>query len=136
MSKRLSKPKPKKPVPFEFVLEELETLELVGKPMFGCHAFYLGERILIILREKEDETDSNGVWIATEPAHHESLKKDLPSLTSIPLFGPGPTGWQMLPSGDARFEAEALKLCRLILKGDPRIGKIPKRKKPRPPKKR
>lgn len=97
--------------------------------MFGCLALYSGEKIVLILREKEEGTEDNGLWLATTPEHHASLKKDFPSMRSIALFGPGPTGWQVLPSNDDGFEEAALKACKLVLRGDSRIGKVPKRKK-------
>lgn len=68
----------------------------------------------------------NGVWFATALEHHESLKKDFPSMRSISLFGDTPSGWQNLPVEADDFEELAIKACRLIMKGDPRIGKVPK----------
>lgn len=80
------------------------------------------------LREKVDSTSSNGIWIATNKAYHESLKKDLPSITSIPVLG-NDTGWQLLSSTDEDFEEQAIKICELIRNHDVRIGNIPKPKK-------
>ena len=100
--------------------------------MFGCTSVYIDEKIVFILREKSDaHARDNGVWFATTAEHHESLKREFPSLRSLELFGPGPTGWQVLPSDSDDFEAAALKACKLVLKGDERIGKIPNRKTPR-----
>ena len=118
----------RKPVAFEFVLDALGGLDYQVRPMFGATALYRGEKIILILREKEEFADDNGVWLATAPEHHESLREDFPSMRSIRIFGPGPTSWQNLPAESADFESEALKACELILQGDPRIGKIPVRK--------
>lgn len=114
---------------FAFVLDELAPLAPVTRPLFGCLAVYLGEKIVLALRRKETETADNGVWVATTAEHHESLRQELPSLRSIELFGPGPSGWQVLPERAPDFETEVLRACQLILHGDPRIGKIPKPKK-------
>ncbi|MEW6057289.1 MAG: hypothetical protein AB1540_11825 [Bdellovibrionota bacterium] len=119
----------RKPPPFAFVLEALEELALETRPMFGCVAAYLGEKILIVLREKEDHTQDNGVWIATSREHHESLKKQLPSMRSISFLGTAPTHWQVVPSDSEDFEKSVAVLCELLLKGDERIGKVPQRKK-------
>lgn len=119
----------KKTIPFEFVLDELADADPVTRPMFGCTSVYVGDKIVLILREKETEPRDNGVWLATTPEFHESLKKDFPRMRSISMFGPGPTGWQVLPVDEPDFEEAALKACRLILKGDPRIGKVPKSRK-------
>ena len=76
-----------KSIPFEFVLEQLDRLNPVVKPMFGCFAIYIGEKMVLILRKKTADDPDNGVWIATAPEHHESLMKTFPSMRSIRLFG-------------------------------------------------
>lgn len=114
-------------VPYGFVLDALAPLDPVVRPMFGAHAVYVGERIVLILRRKQKD-DDDGVWVATELAHHDSLRAQLPSMRSIALLGDGVTAWQNLPeSGDA-FEEEALRACALIRAGDPRMGRVPKKK--------
>lgn len=118
-----------KPIPFEFVLEQLFSAQPVIKPMFGCHAIYVGPKIVMILRKKEGHTHDNGVWLATTTEHHASLKKDFPSMRSITVFGDGETGWQLLPEDEEDFEECVLQACRFVLKGDQRIGKIPKQKR-------
>jgi hypothetical protein len=117
-----------KKIPFDFVLEKLHSLEPEVKMMFGCYAVYIGEKIMLILRQRENHTEDNGIWIATLPQHHDSLKEKLP-LRSIAVFGPGETGWQLLPEDENEFEQKAIEICELILNNDERIGKIPKKKK-------
>ena len=120
-------PKAKKPLPFAFVLDELDEAEPRTRPMFGGFSVYVGEKIVLILYDKpEAHPEDSGVWLATTGEHHESLARDLPSMRSIKIFGPGPTGWQVLPKSAPDFEEAVAKACRLILRGDPRIGKIPK----------
>lgn len=109
----------------------------MAKPMFGCTAVYVGEKIVLILREKEPHDQDCGIWIATTVEHHESLKNELPGMRSIKVFeSEGPTGWQVLRSSSPDFEEEALKACELILEGDERIGKIPARKNKKATKKK
>lgn len=86
---------------------------------------------MFALRKKESGDPDNGMWLATTHEHHESLKKDLPSMRSIKIFGVKESGWQNIPEEADTFEEDVLKACDLILKGDPRIGKIPKSKKKR-----
>jgi hypothetical protein len=117
----------KKEIPFDFVIERLSSLDPVVKPMFGCHAVYVRDKIVLIVRRKENDAD-NGVWVATSPEHHASLKKELPSLRPIEIFG-DKGSWQNLPEDHPDFEQEAISACELILKNDRRIGKIPKPKK-------
>ena len=129
----------KKKIPFDFILDLLSPLslgrgaggEVAVKPMFGCHAIYANGKILLIVRKKEDHTDANGVWIATGKEHHESLKKIFPSMHSVYILsdGKGETGWQMIHEDAGDFEESVSKVCELILKGDERIGKVPKSRK-------
>ena len=139
----------KKRIPFDFILDLLSPLSLsertpserrgdggealTVKPMFGCHAIYSGEKIMLIVRKKEDHTDANGVWIATGKEHHASLKKELPSMQSVYILsdGKGETGpegietnWQMIHQDADDFEESVTKICEMILKGDERIGKL------------
>lgn len=115
-----------KDVPHEFVLERIASLSPVTRPMFGCLAVYVGEKIVLILRDKRQSPADNGVWLATTVQHHESLRRDFPRMRSIRVFGKEPSQWQVLPAEDPDFEAAAMLACQLILAGDSRIGKIPK----------
>jgi hypothetical protein len=122
----------KKGPPFEFVLETLESITPSTRPMFGCHAVYHGDRIVLILRRREAHPGDNGIWVATTRDHHPSLKREFPSLRSIALFGEeNETSWQNLPEESPSFEEDALRLCELVMAGDPRIGKTPKRRSPK-----
>jgi hypothetical protein len=112
--------------PYDFVLEALFDMKLRQKPMFGCQALYVGEKIVFILREKPDAAEDNGVWLATTPEHHASLQSEFPNMRSIAIFGPGVTGWQVLPVDADDFEESVLRACELVRRGDERIGKVPK----------
>ncbi|MBP6833461.1 MAG: hypothetical protein KA978_21925, partial [Deltaproteobacteria bacterium] len=61
--------------------------------------------------------------------HHDSLRKELPSIRSITVFGTGESGWQVIPAAAESFEEEVLWACELVRRGDPRVGKLPKPKK-------
>jgi hypothetical protein len=116
-----------KQIPFDFAIENLQRLNPVVKPMFGCHSVYVGDKIVLSLRDKDDE--DSGVWIGTSKEFHSSLKKEFPSMRSIKIFGPGTSGWQLLPKEADDFESSVNHLCDLIIRGDERIGKVPKPKK-------
>lgn len=47
-------------------------------------------------------------------------------MRSIKIFGPGPTGWQILPVDAEDFEESTFKACGLVAQNDLRIGKVPK----------
>jgi hypothetical protein len=117
---------PKKAIPFDFVLTELEELGPFTRPMFGCHAVYVEDEIVFILRDKGSPREDDGVWVATTQEHHRALKRDFPSLRSITILAGGRvTSWQNLPVESEDFEESVLRACDLVKKGDPRIGKIP-----------
>ena len=122
--------KPRKTVPHEFVLDALTALTPRTNPMFGCVAVYLGDKIVLILRDRPNATADNGVWLATTLEHHESLRREFPNMRSIRVLGEGQaTGWQILPVDAPDFEESVLRACELIVAGDPRIGKVPKTRK-------
>jgi hypothetical protein len=118
--------------PYEFVLEALSALSPITNPMFGCLAVYVEEKIVLILRDRPKNRADNGVWLATTQEHHESLRREFPSMRSIQVLGKKVTGWQVLPADAADFEGAALHACELILANDPRIGKVPKGRRARP----
>jgi hypothetical protein len=118
----------RKTIPFEFVLDALAAAPPRTNPMFGCLAVYVGQKIVLVLRDRPSHTDDNGVWLATTCEHHESLRREFPNLRSIGVLGKDVTGWQLLPASAPDFEESALRACELILARDPRIGKVPKSK--------
>jgi hypothetical protein len=59
------------------------------------------------------------------------LRREFPHLRSSGVLGKDVTGWQVLPAEAPDFEEAALRACELILTGDPRIGKVPQRKRSR-----
>jgi len=118
-------PKQRKPIPHAFVLDAISALSPYTRPMFGCLAIYVKDKIVLILRDKPKSTADNGVWLATTQERHQSLRREFPNMRSIQVLGKAVTGWQVLPVDAPDFESAALRACELVLAGDPRIGKIP-----------
>jgi len=144
--------KQRKPVPHEFVLDALAPLSPRTRSMFGCLAIYVEGKIVLILRnnDKPGQTADNGVWLATTEEHHQSLRRDFPSMRSLQVLmknvlgkkvsgknvlAQKETGWQLLPADAENFEEAALRACELVLAGDPRIGKVPGARRAKAPKK-
>jgi hypothetical protein len=117
--------------PHEFVLDALASLAPTTRPMFGCLAVYVEDKIVLILRDRQNAPADNGVWLATSAQHHASLQLLFPHMRSIQVFGKSVTDWQVLPADAPDFERASLSACALIVAIDPRIGKVPKRKKRR-----
>ena len=114
-----------KAIPHAFVLDAIAELSPYTRPMFGCLAVYVKDKIVLILRDKPTSVSDNGVWLATTAEHHESLRREFPNMRSIGVLGKPVTGWQVLPADAPDFEAAALHACELVRSGDPRIGKVP-----------
>ena len=123
---RSAKPKQKPPHPL--VLEALAPLQPGVRRMFSGFAVYLGDRIVCMLREHTKSPRDNGVWLvlseATDPADPH-LRREFPSIRSIGLLGNKIRHWLLIPSDSPDFEAEALHACDLLLRKDPRLGRIP-----------
>lgn len=117
--------KQRKAAPHQFVLDALAELDPFTRPMFGCLAIYVGDQIVLILRDRPVHPEDNGVWLATTRDHHDSLRREFPSMRTITLLGGSVTNWQVLPASAPDFEQSALHACELVIGGDPRIGRIP-----------
>ena len=119
----------RKKVPYVFVLDALAELSPWTRPMFGCTAVYIEDKIVLVLREKPGPSPDNGVWLATTIENHDSLRREFPNMRSIQVLGNKVTGWQVLPADTSDFEEAAMHACELVLARDPRIGKVPKSRK-------
>jgi len=120
-----SKPGMKKKIsiPFDFVLEQLYSVNVEIRPMFGCFALYVHNKIVLILRKRNTSTKDNGVWLATSKEHHASLKRAFPSMRAIKVLGGKESNWQNLPADVDDFEEMVTRACEMILHGDNRIGR-------------
>ncbi len=125
----------RKAVPHQFVLDAVAEIAPATRPMFGCLAIYVKEKIVLLLRDRPNNPEANGVWLATPVEHHASLRPEFPNMRPVRIMGKDLTGWQLLPVDASDFEESALRACELVVKRDPRIGKVPKSKR-RPASKR
>lgn len=114
--------------PHAFVLDALAPLNPEVRRMFSGFAVYLGDRIVCMLRDHLKSPRDNGVWLVlsdgTDPADPK-LRRDFPSLRPIELIGNKIHHWLLIPSDSPTFESEALHACDLMLRHDPRLGRIP-----------
>ena len=96
--------------------------------MFSGFAVYIGDRIVCMLRDSPKSRRDNGVWLVlsetVNPADR-ALRREFPSLRSIELLGGKIGHWLLIPSDGPAFETEALHACDLLLRRDPRLGRIP-----------
>lgn len=125
--------KRRRSTPHQFVLDALSALSPETRPMFGCVAVYVGDKIMFALRDQQEHPADNGVWLATTKEHHDSLRREFPNMRSIGVLGKNVTGWQILPADAPDFEGAALRACQIIIAKDPRIGKVPARPRVKSP---
>ena len=97
--------------------------------MFGTYAVYVGEKIVLATRQKEDLPVDNGIWIGTKLEHHSTLKEMFPSLRNIETYGI--KTWLVLPEDADDFEETTQKIAELIKQNSDLIGNIPAPRKPR-----
>ena len=96
--------------------------------MFSGFAVYVGDRIVLMLRDSAKSVEDNGVWlILSEGADpvDPRLRREFPSLRRIELLGDKIGHWLLIPSDSPDFESEALHACDLLLRHDARLGRIP-----------
>jgi hypothetical protein len=125
--------------PYPFILEALAPLEPEVRPMFSGFAVYVGEKIVLMLRDSLKQPKDNGLWLVfsdTANLADPGIRQDFPSLRLIDLLGGKIAHWRLIPADSSTFESEALHACELVLKHDPRLGRIPQSRQARPAKPR
>ena len=130
----LAKPK-RKSAPYPFILEALSSLEPEVRPMFSGFAVYVGDKIVLMLRDSPKYPEDNGVWLVfSETANlaDRGIHRDFPSLRLIRLLGGKIGHWRLIPADSPTFESEALHACELLLKHDVRFGRVPQSRQTRP----
>jgi hypothetical protein len=110
--------------PFRFVLEEILPIRPTLRQMFGFTYVYLGEKLLLSLRDSVKQPRFNGVWLYTQAEHIQSLRAQFPLLPRRCFWKSGKNGWVILPSEIEDFEEYAFRACELILRGDQRVGRV------------
>src|SRR5438045_6339858 len=86
---QLARPK-RRSAPYPFILEALTPLEPEVRPMFSGFAVYVGDKIVLMLRDSPKHRKDNGVWLVfSETANlaDPGIHRDFPSLRLIGLLG-------------------------------------------------
>jgi hypothetical protein len=112
----------KKKLPFPFVLEELTAVGAISRPMFGFIYLYLQGKLVLCLRERENQPESNGLWLPTNRSMLIGLSQEFPLLPKASILRTSKLGWVFLPAHLEIFEEYAVKACEMIICGDNRIG--------------
>jgi hypothetical protein len=113
----------KQKTPHAFVLEALAPMHPEVRRMFSGFAVYIGDRIVCMLRDHAKSPRDNGVWLILSDTVNPAdpiLLREFPSLRSIELLA-----GKIIPGDGPAFESEVLHACDLLLRHDPRLGRIP-----------
>ncbi len=116
-------PRMKQPMPFDFLLNDLPA-GIIVKPAIGMFYIYFDRKIVLIFRETKKNPQHNGIWISTRREHHNSLKAEIPAISEFELGEGIDTAWLRLSDQHDDFESAAVRICQLVSKKDPRIGKV------------
>ena len=119
----------RKRLPHEFVLDAVAEVCPTTRAMFGALAVYVGEKIVFLLRDRPTDPQANGVWLAIPTEFQENLHADFPNVGPVRIMGKEISGWRLLAVDADDFETSALHACELVVRNDPRIGKVPNRKR-------
>ena len=112
--------------PFQFVLDELSPIRPTTRRLFGFTYVYLGEKLLLSLRDSIKQPQYNGVWLYTDAEHIESLRREFPQLPRRYFWRSkrSGSGWVILSCEQEEFEEYVLRACEMILGGDQRLGRV------------
>ncbi len=116
-------------IPHDFVLDLLYPLPAYTKRLFGTSAIYIGDKVVLATRQKEEIPQDNGIWVCTKVVHHQALKELFPSLRNLKTFKI--KSWLVLPESADDFEETAEKVVTLIKHNSNLIGSIPAKRKPK-----
>lgn len=117
-------------VPYSYILSFLYPLRPKIKKTLGCYGLMLGDKLVMLLRERENHPEFNGVFISTQPQYFDELTKELHSSNmEFDIDGHHHT-WIFISEDLEDFDEIVKRAAELIKKGDERIGKksrIPRR---------
>jgi hypothetical protein len=115
-------------IPFRFILDYLVGVDIIIKPMFGCHGIYANGRLCLFLMNRdrplirrESDPMQKGIYVATTTDHAEQLKRVF-SDAEFELLKEKKV-WIFISDTSEKFEQYVIAACGMISSGDPRIGR-------------
>ena len=114
-------------IPYPFILEYLNGVDITVKPMFGGYAVYSdGKLQLFLLRRAgkpnyEKGLTENGIYAAGTADHIDSLRSEFPD-AEFQLLKGGKV-WIFFAESSEMFEPYTAAACEMIAARDPRLGR-------------
>lgn len=110
-------------VPYDFVIRYLYPLRPVIKKMLGCYGLFIHQKLVLLLRDRHNQPEFNGIFVATQPLFFEALQSEIHiSNMSFDIDGVQHS-WIFLSEDLPEFDEKVRKTCEMIKAGDQRIGK-------------
>lgn len=110
-------------LPYDFILQYLHPVRPKVKKMLGCYGLFAHNKLLMLLRDLDNNPEFNGVFVATQPGYFDSLQTALhSSKMDIDIDGAAHT-WIFISEDLPGFDEKVKQACEMIKAGDERIGK-------------
>lgn len=110
-------------VPYQFVLQCLYPVRPQIKKMLGGYGLFLNGKNIMLLRNRENNPEFNGVFIATQPEYFEALSNEIHHTNMEFDVDGSHHSWLFISEDLDDFEAKVKIACELVKAGDGRIGK-------------
>lgn len=110
-------------VPYDFVLRYLYPVRPQIKKMFGCYGLFIHKKLLMLLRNRENQPEFNGIFVATQPQFFDDLQNEIHTSNMIFDLDGDPHTWVFLSEDLEEFDDKIKKACEMIKACDERIGK-------------
>jgi hypothetical protein len=91
--------------------------------MLGGYILKADKKMILFLREKDEQIEFNGVFVATEPEHFAALQAEIHTSKMVFDFDGTKDSWIFISEDLDDFEQKVKKACEMIKNGDERMGK-------------
>ena len=110
-------------LPYDFVLQYLYPVRPTVQKMFGCYGLFIDKKNVLLLRDRENNPEFNGVFVATNPEHFDELSKEIHSSQMDFDLDGSQHSWIFISEDLDDFNEKVKLACEMIKAGDKRIGK-------------
>jgi hypothetical protein len=110
-------------VPYDFVLRYLFPVRPQIRKMLGGYGLFVNQKNIMLLRERANQPEFNGVFVATQPEFFDDLQNEI-HLSAMEFDIDGSHhSWIFISEDLEDFDAKVKIACELVKAGDERIGK-------------
>jgi len=100
-------------VPYSFILSFFYPVRPAIKKMLGCYGLFVNKKLVMLLRERDNHPEFNGVFLSTE-LHTSNMNFDIDGAEFT---------WIFISEDLDDFEEKVKKAAEMVKNGDERIGK-------------